>query len=217
MKQYILNEYIQQVYSLKKHISVVSNKSYDPVEVDHIPKPWVLIGKGNYASVFLHPDYPTLVVKIYAEGKKGYKKEVEVYRKLGKHKRYSECFYANDNFLILKYLKGITLYDSVHKGIKIPEKVIEDIDDALNYARKQGLRPHDIHGKNIMMYKGRGYVVDVSDFYKEDKCDKWEDLRKAYYKIYRYTFFYISIPIPYIILNLVRKGYRIYRKIKNAR
>ena len=35
--------------------------------------------------------------------------------------------------------------------------------------REQGLTPCDVHGKNVMMEKGRGYVVDVSDFLKQKK------------------------------------------------
>ncbi len=66
----------------------------------------------------------------------------------------------------MKRLKEITLYDAVHKGIKIPKQVILDINQALEYAREQGLTPAMFTGKNVMMEKGRGYVVDVSDFLK---------------------------------------------------
>lgn len=47
--------------------------------------------------------------------------------------------------------------------------MILDINKALEYAREQGLTPCDVHGKNVMMEKGRGYVVDVSDFLKQMK------------------------------------------------
>ena len=59
------------------------------------------------------------------------------------------------------------MYDAVQRGIKIPEQVIKDVNKALDYARSQGLNPYDVHGKNVMMKDGRGYVVDISDFYKE--------------------------------------------------
>ena len=67
----------------------------------------------------------------------------------------------------MKRLKEITLYDAIHKGIKIPKQVILDINEALEYAREQGLTPCDVHGKNVM--KKEGYVVDVSDFLKQKK------------------------------------------------
>ncbi|MFP3345078.1 hypothetical protein R0J87_21605, partial [Halomonas sp. SIMBA_159] len=85
--------------------------------------------------------------------------EKEVYQRLGKHPAYSQCFYAEENCLILKRLQGVTLYDSVNRGLKIPKQVIKDIDSALDYAREQGLFPHDVHGKNVMMWQGKGYVV----------------------------------------------------------
>ena len=47
----------------------------------------------------------------------------------------------------MKRLKEITLYDAIHKGIKIPKQVILDINEALEYAREQGLTPCDVHGK----------------------------------------------------------------------
>ena len=68
----------------------------------------------------------------------------------------------------MKRLKEITLYDAVHKGIKIPKQVILDINKALEYAREQGLTPVMFTGK-CDDGKGRGYVVDVSDFLKQKK------------------------------------------------
>jgi hypothetical protein len=73
----------------------------DPVKVRHLPQPWGLIGKGNYAAVVDHPEYPECVVKIYAPGRPGYDEEVEVYRRLGSHPAFSECLYAADGFLVL--------------------------------------------------------------------------------------------------------------------
>jgi hypothetical protein len=77
---------------------------------------------------------------------------------------------------------GTTLYDCIRKGIQIPERVIKDIDSALNYARKRGLHPHDVHFKNVMMHESQGIVVDVSDFCHEEYCSLWKHCKKAYYK-----------------------------------
>lgn len=99
------------------------------------------------------------------------------------------------------------------KGIKIPEKVIKDIDEALEYARERGLNPHDVHGKNVMLdANGRGIVVDVSDFLKEEPCRMWYDLKKAYYKIYLPYLHDKPYPIPDLLLNGIRKAYRIIRR-----
>lgn len=137
-----------------------------------------MLGKGNYAAVVDHPDYPNCVVKIYAPGRPGFEEEVEVYRRLGSHPAFSECLYAADGFLVLKRLDGTTLYDCMHLGLPIPQQVIQDIDEALDYARSRGLHPHDVHGRNVMMHQGRGLVVDISDFLHQETCSKWDDLKR---------------------------------------
>ena len=70
---------------LRPQARLRSVKPHDPVEVQHLPQPWQLLGTGNYAAVFAHPDYPELVVKIYAPGRPGFEAEVEVYRRIGSH------------------------------------------------------------------------------------------------------------------------------------
>ena len=179
----------------------------------HIPAGWHLLGRGNYAAVLYHPDYPELVVKVYAPGRPGFEAEREVYRRLGAHPAYSECVYAADGFLVLRRLHGVTLYDSVAQGLPIPARVIEDIDQALGYARSRGLHPHDVHGRNVMMEDGRGLVVDVSDFLKEEDCTKWEDLKAGYHRVYRPLLMPLRLRVPYFALDLVRLGYRLFRRI----
>jgi len=185
----------------------------DPVVAHHVPAPWQLLGGGNYAVVLAHPHYPELVVKVYAPGRPGFDAEVEVYRRLGHHPAYSQCLHAADGYLVLRRLHGVTLYDSVHRGLPIPEAVIRDIDDALAYARGRGLHPHDVHGRNVMMQDGRGLVVDVSDFLEREDCSKWRDLKAAYYRIYRPLFMPLRLRVPYAVLDVVRAGYRLFRRV----
>lgn len=192
-------------------LRVESINPHDPVVVHHIPDPWQLIGRGNYAAVLCHPAFPEQVVKVYAPGRSGLEEEVEVYRRLGAHPAFSECLFAGENFLVLRRLHGQTLYDCVHLGLPIPEQVIRDIDEALAYARRRGLHPHDVHGRNVMMHEGRGLVVDVSDFLRDETCSKWEDLKKAYYRFYRPFLLPLRLRVPYRVLDLVRTTYRFFR------
>lgn len=197
---------------LLPELSLQSINPNDPIVVQNVPLPWILLGSGNYASVLCHPDFPEFAIKIYAKGKLGIKEEIEVYEKLGIHPAYSQCYYSCNNFLILKRLKGETLYNCLNKGIFIPPSVINDIDEALEYARHQGLNPHDVHVKNVMMLNGKGVIVDVSDFYKNEPCYLWEDFKKTYFKIYLPMFGKFHIPISDFLLNSIRKGYRFYKK-----
>jgi hypothetical protein len=106
----------------------------------------------------------------------------------------------------------LTIATTAHR-LPIPEQVVADITGALGYARGRGLHPHDVHGRNVMMHEGRGLVVDVSDFLKEEDCTKWEDLKTAYYRIYRPVFMPLRLRVPYFLLDLVRLGYRLFRRI----
>ena len=193
---------------LLPNLKLESVDPHEPVLVLYLPEPWKLVGRGNYAAVVYHPEYPEEVVKIYAPGRAGFEEEWEVYKRLGSHPAYSQCVYAHEGLLVLKRLHGITLYDCMHHGIRIPPRVIRDIDSALNYARDCGLFPHDIHGRIVMMHRGRGLVVDVSDFLHMDKCHKWKHLKQAYYCLYLPIFYPLKVQVSYSILNKVRRTYR---------
>jgi hypothetical protein len=188
---------------------------HDPIVVHQIPEPWKLLGAGNYAAVLTHPDYSKLVVKVYAPGRPGIEEEAEVYRRLGKHPAYSECYFAGSTYLILRQLHGVTFYDCLLRGIYIPRHAIHDIDAALDYARALGLSPHDVHGKNVILHNGRGSVVDVSDFLKQEPCTMWDDVKKAYNRFY-FPMFH-NMPLPRPLLNAVRKGYRWLNRCIRAR
>lgn len=208
-----LKELIADIYqTLLPELKIRSFDAHNPVVAIYIPDPWQLVGAGNYAAVFCHPNFSDEVVKIYAPGRSGLEEEVEVYRRLGSHPAFSTCLYAGENFLVLKRLNGVTLYDSMHRGLKIPKQVIQDIDEALDYARERGLHPHDVHGRNVMMQNGRGLVVDVSDFLQEEACSAWNDLKKAYYWLYLPILSPLRLRLPYFVLNWVRKAYRFYRR-----
>ncbi|MGD8190069.1 serine/threonine protein kinase [Brevibacillus ginsengisoli] len=205
--QQVLNAFLGEV---KLH----SPSDDDPVVVTHVPSPWEVVGTGNYAGVFGHPDYPDLVVKLYAPGRPGIEREKEVYQRLGATRYFPECHQTGENYLVLTRIKGISLFDCVRYGIPVLPQVIEDVEEALGVARDKGLFPHDVHGKNVLMYQGRGYLIDVSDYYKNEYDKKWHDLRKAYYKVYLPFLKDRGWKIPLWVLDGVRKGYRMYRKLK---
>lgn len=203
---------------LLPRLRVESTDPYDPVRVRAYPKPWQILGAGNYAAVLMHPDYPQYAVKVYAPGRPGLREETEVYRRLGRHPAFSECYAAGSCFLILKRLQGNTVYECIRRGIRIPEQVIRDIDEALDYARSKGLHPHDIHAKNVMMQEGsgRGLVLDVSDFLKRENCSMWEDFKKAYFRLYVPILLKRPVPVPHGVMEAVRKSYRLWKSWKTV-
>ncbi|NHN32035.1 serine/threonine protein kinase [Paenibacillus agricola] len=200
---------------LLPHLHIESADPRNPVVPHHVPFPWKLLGAGNYAAVMTHPEMDDFVVKVYAPGRPGIQEEVEVYRRLGNHPAYSECLYVGSHYLILRRLRGHTFYACLLRGIYIPQQAVDDIDDALDYARGRGLFPHDVHGKNVMLQNERGVVVDVSDFLKEDPCSMWDDVKTAYNRFYFPVFH--KLPIPEHVLDLVRKSYRWLDKRSRSR
>lgn len=191
-------------------LRLTSINPYDPVVVEAAPAPWEFVGAGNYAAVFAHPDWPDWVAKVYAPGRPGLREEVEVYRQLGDHPAYSACRHAGENYLILRRLRGMTLFECLVRGVRIPAQVIEDIDEALAFARERGLHPRDVHAKNVMMLEGRGLVADVSDFGRGSSDQKWADFKRAYCRFYRPWLGRRPVPIPRWLLDLIRKSYRLY-------
>lgn len=216
MEEKQLNTFIVLMeQSLLSELVLDSVDPTNPIRVAETPHGWRLLGAGNYAGVFTHQDYSDIAVKVYAPGRDGWESECEVYRRIGTHPAFSTCYHAGEYkghyYLILKRLKGKTLYQCIIDGAAIPKKAIEDIDQALEYARSRGLFPHDVHGKNVMIKDGRGIVLDISDFLKEEPCTMWDDLKKAYNRIYMPFLSKKPIPVPEWVLNGVRKGYRFMR------
>jgi hypothetical protein len=202
------------VTELLPYINLSVENPYDPILVENHSASWRTIGCGNYAGVFLHESFPEVVVKVYGRNHEELVKEIEVYKKLGKHEAFSSLHGYGETYLILKKLEGITLFNALIKGVQIPKIAIRDIDNGLEYARSVGLNPFDVHGKNVVIFEGRGYIVDVSDFYKQGYCHKWDDLKKAYHIIYRPFLYKSHPPIPFRVVDGIRKGYRMYRRIK---
>ncbi|MBN3525318.1 serine/threonine protein kinase [Paenibacillus apiarius] len=213
MKSSRVEALIAQVeLTLLPELDIRSHNGNDPVEVKAVPDGWAVMGNGNYAVVFAHADFPNMVVKVYADGRPGLEDEAEVYRRLGRHPSFSECYYVGAAYLIMKRMPGYTLYDCLLEGIPIPPSVIRDVDEALAYAIKKGMSPRDIHGKNVMNDNGKGYVVDVSDFLLRGSDGIWEDFKRAYHWLYKPVLLRWNLPVPARLLEWCRKGYRFYRR-----
>jgi hypothetical protein len=210
-----LPEMLERIHNqLLPQLVIHSVHPHDPVQVLSLPPPWLSLGCGNYAAVLHHPHHPELVVKVYAPGRPGLDQEAEVYRRIGCHPAFSRCFHAGTDFLVLQRLHGITLYDCLRRGIQIPEQVIDDVDAALAYAVHRGLHGHDVHGRNVMLHRGRGLIVDISDFLNPEPCRAWRDLRWAYRTLYQPLIAPLGLRAPGPLLDGLRRGYRLFRRLR---
>ncbi|KAB8129335.1 serine/threonine protein kinase [Gracilibacillus oryzae] len=200
-----MSEKWQEAERYINNINVIASSNNDPVTIhgntDHVK----CIGIGTDAAVFQLVKLPKYAFKIYAKNKTHkIEQEAEIYQLIGDSQYFTNCFGYTDQWLVLQYEEGITLYDCLLRGIKIPEQVIKDVDSAREYARSRGLNPRDIHLKNILLQDGRAKIFDVSEYLEEGNDYRWEHLKKAYYGYY---YLIEGKSVPHFLVETVRKWY----------
>jgi serine/threonine protein kinase len=190
--------------SLSK-ITVFSNPNNEPVTISGHVNDLKCIGVGTDAAVFQSIKIPAFAFKKYAKDKLDkVKAEAEVYENLGDSPFFSRCFASYDDYLVLSYEEGNTLFDCVLQGIHIPEQVIHDVEEAREYVRSIGLNPRDIHLKNILLQNGRAKILDVSEYILPGNDFRWEHLKKGYEQYYHLI---DGNSVPFWIVETVRKWY----------
>ncbi|MCH6268572.1 serine/threonine protein kinase, partial [Neobacillus citreus] len=134
------------------------------------------------------------------------KKEVEkyVYEHLKGSRYFPQLYGSGINYIVLSFEEGVTFYDCLLQGIPITEQAIQDVEEAREYVRSQGLNPRDIHLKNILLQNGRGKVLDVSEYVKKGNDRRWEHLVWAYKNFYS---FISGIQVPLWILKTIKHWY----------
>ena len=192
------------INSLAK-ITVVSNPNNEPVTISGDADDLKCIGVGTDAAVFRSFYAPDYAFKKYAKEKVAkVKAEANVYHILGDSPFFSTCFASSDEYLVLSYEEGNTLFDCILQGIHIPEQVVNDVEDAREYVRNKGLNPRDIHLKNILLQNGRAKVLDVSEYTLPGNDFRWEHLKKGYEEYYHLI---DGNPVPFWLVETVRKWY----------
>lgn len=203
------NEWDIAMDSLSK-ITVFSNPNNEPVTICGDADDLKCIGMGTDAAVFQSVKAPAFAFKIYAKDKVDKVNiEANVYKKLGDSPFFSTCFASYDEYLILSYEEGKTLFDCVLQGIHIPEQVINDVEDARDYVRTKGLNPRDIHLKNILLQNGRAKILDVSEYIRSGNDFRWEHLKKGYEQHYHLI---DGNSVPFWLVETIRKWYNQRKK-----
>lgn len=186
-------------------LKVTSNGENELVTVKGDSNQFECIGVGTDAAVFRFLDAPNFAFKVFSNDKlEKLSKEIEVYLRLG-HSEFFPVYYGRgSNFLVISFEEGITLYDCLLKGIHIPNKVILDIDQAIDYVLSRELNPRDIHLKNILLHEGRAKLLDVSEYMKPGNDKRWEYLKEGYKEYYH---LFDGKALPFWIIETVRKWY----------
>ncbi|OZU90597.1 serine/threonine protein kinase [Virgibacillus indicus] len=186
-------------------ITVFSNANNEPVTISGSADDLKCIGMGTDAAVFQSLNAPAFAFKKYAKEKAAkVKVEANVYQLLEESPFFSTCFASYEDYLVLSYEEGKTLFDCILQGIHIPKQVINDVEDAREYVRTKGLNPRDIHLKNILLQNGRAKILDVSEYVLPGNDFRWEHLKKGYEQHYHLI---DSNSVPFWLVETIRKWY----------
>ncbi len=159
-----------------------------------------LIGVGRSAAVFKIKD-ENKVMKVFFPGhEKTAKEEAEIYQLLAGSEFYPAVYDSGAHYLVIDYVEGKTFFQCLSEGIRIEKKHIDEVDEALGVARNRGLKPSDVHLRNIIL-KPDGHImmIDLARFRQDKAYDRqWDDLKKVW-KYYHKSYF--PKRLPAIVLN----------------
>lgn len=167
------------------------------------------VGSGRSAAVFKIKSADSVLKVFFPDSAHIAREEAEIYKILQGSPYYPELYDSGENFLLIDYIEGYTLFDCLTKGIKITESIIKEADHALQSARGKGLNPSDIHLRNIILTtEGKIKIIDVARFRQTKDCHQWDDLKKAYFEYYTKSWFPRKTPafLPNFIAYLYRKN-----------
>ncbi|WP_404322504.1 protein kinase family protein [Cytobacillus firmus] len=165
------------------------------------------IGAGRSAFAFRIKETNLVLKVFFPEFIRIAREEAEIYRALPDHPYYPSLYDSGDNYIVIDYVQGLTLFDCLAQGVPIKEETIREIDEALKLARESGLNPSDIHLRNIILTEdGRIKIIDVARFKQTKNCTQWDDLKHAFYKFYRRRYFPKKIPV--LIMNTIAALYK---------
>lgn len=204
----------QEIAESLTAIKVVANPNNEPVSIVGFADGFRCIGVGTDAAVFQFLETPEYAFKVYAENKQDkLEAEAKVYAQIGDSPYFSICYGVTDRLLVIKYEEGLTLFDCLLQGMRVPEQVIEDVEKARAYIRQIGLNPRDIHLKNILLQNGRAKLLDVSEYIKPGNDFRWEHLKKAHEEYYALI---DGKPMPFWLLDTIRKWYHHWNRYSSS-
>lgn len=165
------------------------------------------IGAGRSAFVFKLSGEEKALKVFFPDFTHIAQEEADIYRTLQGIKYYPSLYEAGENFLVIDYIEGSTLFECVSSGISITDEHIAEVDSALLSAKMRGLNPSDIHLRNIFITSdGSIMMIDVARFRQKKDCTQWNDLKTAFHKYYRKAYFPKRIPAA--LMNVIAALYK---------
>lgn len=196
---------LSNYYQLAK--SVVYKQKRGRTEVVRKDPRLTVVGSGRSAYVFRLPSTNLAMKVFYPQFQHLARKEAEVYLKLKGLPNYPKLYDSGENFIIIDYIEGSTLFECLVKGIKLTHEHIFQIERAIMLARKRGLNPSDIHLHNILLLNNNEVkIIDVARFEQVKHCQQWDDMKRVFSRYYIHGF--IPKRLPRVLLNLIAYLYK---------
>ncbi|CAG9609974.1 protein kinase family protein [Pseudoneobacillus rhizosphaerae] len=165
------------------------------------------IGAGRSAFVFKIKHTDKVIKVFFPSFTKLAKEEAEIYNILEGIPFYPKLYDSGGNYLVIDYIEGHTLFNCLEKGYPITNKNVSEIDEALNLAVSKGLNPSDVHLRNIILTpEGSIRMIDVARFRQTKTCTQWNELKTAFFKLYKRRIF--PKKIPALLLNFIALLYK---------
>jgi predicted Ser/Thr protein kinase len=192
-------------FELAKSVTFIDrNKKIEVISNDPNLK---FIGKGRSAIVYKIRGTQKVLKVFYPKFSHTATEEGAIYQKLQGISYYPTLYEIGENYIVIDYIKGKTLFECLLKGIRISQDIINEVDRALNSAKQRGLNPSDIHLRNLILTsENRIKVIDVARFRQSKNCTQWSDLKKSFYSFYLKPFF--PKRLPERILNFIAALYK---------
>lgn len=154
-----------------------------------------LVGTGRSAFVFRIKSSSKAIKIFFPEFTYIAKEEADIYKELHGISYFPSIYDTGQNYIVMDYIEGRTLFKCVNQGIPITSGHIDEIDRALSMALKKGLNPSDIHLRNIIITANNDIkLIDVARFRQTKDCSQWNDLKAVYLQFYTKRFFPKKIP-----------------------
>ncbi|RQW22608.1 MULTISPECIES: protein kinase family protein [Bacillaceae] len=188
-----------------KTIVFQKNKSKYHVKAHH--PDLTICGIGRSATAFKLKEEPLVLKVFYPPYETIAEQEQHNYRKVKESSYYPTLYESGSNYLVIDYIDGRTFFQCLEEGIPILPDYVHQVDQALSYAKRQGLNPSDIHLHNLLVTKeNRVHIIDIARFSQTKPCYQWNDLKAGYYKHYHRAYF--PSKVPRWMMNLVASIYR---------
>ncbi|WP_404431732.1 protein kinase family protein [Sutcliffiella horikoshii] len=182
--------------------SVVFKRTQKNVAVEsYNVKQLTMAGSGRSAYVFKLKNTKKVLKVFYPPFEHLAKREAKIYKKLEGISYFPVMHASGENYIVIDYIDGLTLFECLVKGKHIDENVLDEVDHAILLAKNRGLNPSDIHLHNILITSdGKVKLIDVVRFEQVKQCSQWDDLKRGYYKYYKKRIFPRKLPSKLLLM-----------------